>query len=259
MKKFLIGCGVVTLLVIVLFVGVLVFIGVKAKQTMAAYEQAADKVHQVQVDYPFDPPEDLAMSPDRFEAYLNVRDRTIDRFTQIGVVSEMIAASQEKRKPDVSAGDMIGLISKFPPAIEDIAQILRTDEMSPAEYGYYSHTTLVTIKRAADDGNEEMADLWENLMEMADGIDSELRNNQNANVNVDLDRALRKIEGLQVPDQNVQLILQPREELESKPMAIMLELVIQEAYQDWQRQQRSAARQQGSGDLEPAGEPVPAQ
>lgn len=259
MKKFLIGCGVVALLVIVLFVGVLIFAAMKLKQTMNEYESAASEIHQVQLDFPFEAPADLRMEPERFEGYLRVRNRTIDRFRQIAFVNEIILATQEQRRADVSVGEVFGLAGQLPPAIEDVAVILREEEMSPLEFNYYSETTLVTIKRAADQGDQEMIELWENLANMAKDVEYELRKNQNTQLNIDLDHAMRMIESASVPAGNAALVLQHRDELESKPMMIIIEMVIREAFKDWQRQQQVQARRQGASTPQPIGDPIPAQ
>ncbi|MCB2155275.1 hypothetical protein KQI84_10330 [bacterium] len=265
MKKFLIGCGVLALLLIVLAVGLAVFVGVKIKGMANAYEQAANEIHQVQEDYPFDAPEDRSMDPDRFEAYLIVRDKTVDRFLQIPAIGEIVAAAQEKRKADLSFGDVVSLaMTKLPPAMSDVALIMREQEMSPIEFNYYSETTLLTIKYAADNGNEEMIDLWENLTEMIYKVDDELRNNQNADVNINLDRALRDLDDSGIPQANIDMILQHRDKLEERPMVIVIEMVIREAFKDWQRQQqRQMQYQQQNSDSSTsdadAGEPALAQ
>ncbi len=151
-KKWIwIGCGgcfsVIAVLVILLIIGGW-WIKNYTNRIQQNYEELSAKHDQLNQEYPFTPPGDKSIDPDRFDKYLSVRDQVITK-----VETNLDWLIKLANSPDIKGGmSIFGLISKFvglPMTLINIdtsrVQLLEAVQMSSKEYEYLTRVTAAEI------------------------------------------------------------------------------------------------------------------
>lgn len=229
MKKVLIGCGVITLLCIVLVVGCFGVVIHKTNQFTKNIEAAAQEVQQLNVDFAFAEPGDKVMREDRFRDYLAVRKSLVERVRAVGVVRKIMDAVENDTQPDIGLGDALGAIGEIDSLIRDMVSIFREARMSPDEYGYHARMTLYAIVEAGEQGDSELAELWAKIQQGVREVNREIANNPNAEIkqySVDANQIFEAAESGTIPERNVELVKRYRDEFIDNEQVTLIEMVI---------------------------------
>ncbi len=229
MKKFLIGCGIVTLLTIIVIVGFVTFFFVKANQVADSWNQAGIDVQALHDDFPYTTPkEGTDLDGERLDQYIVTRTQLINRAMEMNLIQEMVVAAEQNRQPNVGAGDMMALFTETPKLMSDYANILRKVEMSPREYGYLSREVLHAVEEAASNGDPEFQAAWNKLQNTAKEVEKAMAQNQNPNqeFDVDLQGELDAAAMGVTSENNVNLVSQYKPELTERPELLIVELML---------------------------------
>ncbi len=230
MKKVLIGCGIMVLLMVIAVVGIGIFGVRKIGQFGKSMEQAQISLMTLDQDFAFDiPTGGDGLDADRFQEYLAARRALIERTSQVRLVAKLIAL-EEGQQPDVGAGDILNMVGEIPKLMQAYADTLRAAEMSTEEYAWYAIETLKAIRGAADQGDPEYAKAWAEVERTAAEIETafaqqqanpEIQKLQGA-IEADLERAT---EG-DVPEGDIALVMQAKEQLAKNPEMLLVEVMI---------------------------------
>lgn len=231
MKKVLIGCGVVFLLMVMLAVGAIIFLVVGAKKIGARYEQAGIAVQQLKADFPFAEPVDETADLDaaRLNDYFVVRDQLVDRTMKVSFFAELEKASTTKVQPNIGMGDILGLMTKdIPLLLQDYAAALRTSKMSPEEYAWFSRRVFEAIRGGAKNGDAEFIKMWDELETTRVDFNKAMaqqRQQGNQQLQLDLDSEFQNAEEVEVPPQHIAAILRHKDQLTKRPVMIVIEIL----------------------------------
>ncbi len=230
MKKVLIGCGIMLLLMVVAVVGIGIFGVRKISQYGDSLAQAQESLTALEQDFAFDiPAEDVSMDPDRFHSYLATRQALVDRTRQVRLVDLLTTAEEGQQPPAISVGDVFNLVGEIPKLMQSYADTLRAAEMSPEEYAWYAMETLKAVRGAAERGDPEYAAAWDEMMGLAREMEQAFAQQQSpevrelqASVNDMLDSAQES----EVPEQDVQLVIDNKEQLAEQPALLLVEVLV---------------------------------
>lgn len=231
MKKFLIGCGVLFLIVVVCVVGCVTYAGVKMHRFGKAIQSAQVELEQVERDFPFaEPAPGTAMDADRFDDYLAVRRQAIDRVMEVKLLAAMVQSADTNQPPDVGLGDVFGMLGEIPKLMSSFARILRTQEMSAAEYAWHTRETFKAIGAGERTGDEEFSALWDELMISVNQAQQAINQQTDPNLrNINLQAQVNEAETASVPLGNIDLVRAHLDEFAEGPMMLVIEMVLLEA------------------------------
>ncbi|MBI5153800.1 hypothetical protein HZA57_01060, partial [Candidatus Poribacteria bacterium] len=226
MKKFLIGCGVLVLLCVIVLVGCIAFATIKIKNYGKAIESSAAEIEKVRKEFPFTKPESGEMDPVRFAAYIDVRKNAVGHVLEDPTIAEFVAAAQENRAANVTGMQILKQIGKVPEYIRFFADTLRKNQMSPEEYGHYARQTLTALRQIANEGDDELAKYWKGLEQTVDEVNIELRKQPAfQKQNIDLEDELDAMLEVEVPPGNLELVREHRALFVNTPLVTVGELV----------------------------------
>jgi len=230
MKKVLIGCGIVALLFIVVLAAVGIFAGVKVANYGKSVETASQSMATVDRDFAFvEPAADSAMPADRFQAYLGLRQRFVDRVLQVPFISKLVASSKNA-PPALTPGDILGLVGEFPKLMQFYADELRAAKMSSDEFQWLSERTIEAIHTAGKNGDAEYAAAWDKIQAVSGDMQTAMRNSGNTDPNVQammmkFDTTLMKASMVEADPASVQLVLDAKEQLAANPVQLAVEML----------------------------------
>ncbi len=152
MKKFLIGCGVVFLVLIVLTVGVSLFIGIKVKGYVDKTGQSVKAMETLNTAYPFTPAPSATLTTAQLEKYFAIRSDAWAVISKDAGVAEIIklmkAASQNQQGKQANQGSMGDMIKAFETGrrlLDEMTKILEQHQMSPKEYQWITSQIYGTL------------------------------------------------------------------------------------------------------------------
>lgn len=152
MKKFLIGCGVVFLVLIVLTVGVSLFIGIKVKGYVDKTGQSVKAMETLNTSYPFTPPPSATLTTAQLEKYFAIRGDAWALISKDAGVTEIMklmkAASQNQQGQQANQGSMGDMIKAFETGrrlLDEMTKILEQHQMSPKEYQWITSQIYGTL------------------------------------------------------------------------------------------------------------------
>lgn len=229
MKKFLIGCCVVAVLLFVIASGVVIYTAVKLNRFVKNLNQNVESVVTLEKDFPFAAPESGEMDPARFNKYLAIRQAISARAMEIEFLRENVAAIEEDRESQVDAGDIFGLFASLPGLVEVVSTRMREAQMSPSEYAFFSRSSARAIAWLGGEGDEEFKDLIQRL----DGVKLSMQATAQpigspggTQATFDLDKLLGRGEPGAPPEINLRLVDEHREEFLGNVRATVVEIII---------------------------------
>jgi len=232
MKKILIGCGIVALVVFLVCGGIVGFFSYRVVQLMGDFERAAASIASVERNHPFtEPPEGTRLSDNtaRFDTFLQVREDVGTHVRQIPLIAQMIDADQEQPAIDPTPMEFFRMIGQIPKAMEDIAQTMDDQQMSFSEYGWYVTGILAAIREGAALGDNDLATLWTDMEEWAAEAESQIRmqlQQQQQDIDFRPEAAWQSVEDRTAALEDVNLIRQRSEELLRNPGLLIVELYL---------------------------------
>lgn len=177
MKKLLIGCGVVVLLMIVLLTGFAIFAGIKVQRYAGEIEAGAKAIAAVETKYAFAPPASGAIDNARLLAALRVRENLWQAVLANPIVKKIADAEKAGVQPDLSASDVLGMAGEVPRIMERAAQEFDAARMSPKEYAWIVNRAYVTIYEEASNGDAEFVAVEEAIVKNLDTLNNAMKGN----------------------------------------------------------------------------------
>lgn len=165
MKSFLIGCGVVILILIVLGVGGVLYIRSAVKRVSAEMDGAQRSLVATNRDFPFQAPADGKLAEDRLLVWFNVREQAL--------------MLEKKRTEQMRTGGFQAMktaVNMIPAAFKEYETILREAKMSVSEYTWISGQVRGALKSrlaAKDPQTALMSDLINQPSPMMQGARSQ--------------------------------------------------------------------------------------
>jgi len=231
MKKVLIGCGIVTLVSLILFVGCTIFLTMKVKGWGEEVGKSFEALQTLDQDFSFTAPEGNVLEEERLDTFMEMRGGIVDQFLSDPLVKEIMTAKSANTQPDLSMGDFIGFAGRLPKMIDSVGEILRQHEMSPEEYAYYAHALAHSVAVAAET-DAELGKVMDIVKEMVNQSQAQLKANQSGqNLQLDLRDEFEKLYDLPVPAQNLALMEKHREEIIKAPFMLGIELIMADFYE----------------------------
>ncbi len=225
MKKLLIGCLIFVVLLIGLVAGLGWYGYTKLRGFAAGYEQAFVQMQQMDQDFPWtQPATGTALDPARFNRYLSVRTRINDRLMGVSLFSELAKAAEEDRQANITAMQVLGLVTEVPNVVKDTVGAFREQQMGFREFGHISFESLRAIRAGAEAQDPEMATLWEKLRGMATAMDTVL-NSQGNSSSVDISGSFDALSAVDVSPQTVALVRGKLPEFQNSPSRYVVELI----------------------------------
>jgi hypothetical protein len=141
MKKVLIGCGIVVLLVLVGlgYVGKQIWPNVQRAQS--EWQAAFDELQALDREHPFDAAQQLQLDAARFEQMLDVRIALAEDFKRFNAEMEAIGEAHEQDEGPGLIDTFKRYIDHVAPLLSDFAARLREVAMGPDEFAW--HTRLL--------------------------------------------------------------------------------------------------------------------
>ncbi len=253
MKPFLIGCGVILLLIIVFFVSCFGYIGYKTIQFTRGVEEGIQLFNSLEEDLPFIEPNPMVLSDERFQDFLSVRDQYYDTLNSTRFTSIYLNA-EPGNLPDLSVTDGFRVLEVLTIIPKELGNALKSEEMSPMEFRYHIAALVMTLEEYSNE-DAELAEIREILMEGAAEIQSLLQDTgMDQSINTSerpgydgVLRIINRVYGDFTPArENIALIKNNREELTEKPRYFFGDLLFFVFYSEYREVQEKARAQQGA-------------
>jgi len=225
MKKVLIGCLIILVLIVGLTIGVGWYLFVKARDFVGSYEGSFAQIQQVDEDFPWSPPAaEAPLNPQRFDQYLQVRSTIHDRLMRVRLFSELARAAEQETQANITSFQVMSVITEIPGILRDTVDAYRQQEMSFREFRYYSLESLRAIRAGAEAGDPEMQQLWEKLRGMATFMDRQL-NTEDRTTTFDVSRPFDTMDTAGVQPQDIALVRENLSEFENSPQWYIVEII----------------------------------
>lgn len=177
MKKLLIGCGVVVLLMIVLVTGFAIFAGLKVQRYATEIEAGAKAIAAVDTKYAFAAPASGAIDSARLLEALRVRETLWKTVLANPTVQKITDAQKAGQQPELTASDVFGMAGEVPRLMERAAQELDAARMSPKEYIWIVNRVYVTVYEQASQGDAEFVAAEEAIVKNLDSLNNAMKGN----------------------------------------------------------------------------------
>lgn len=226
MKKFLIGCGIVAFIFIVLAVGSTVYCVSKVKQMATRWEAAGKAIGDTNAANPFTEPADLTLTQAQLDRYFEVRSNFWGRLMADKVISKMVGDINNKTNT-MGVGDIVSLIFDSYKYLEFLADELNKSGMSAKEMQWTGRTLYLTIERGRKDKDPEYLELVDSIKANLDEINKVMNQSgqQNNQMRWEPTIAMMKDDADDIPEANLELVRQYFERLKADP-AYYLELMM---------------------------------
>jgi hypothetical protein len=172
-KKLLIGCGLITLFLIIVVSGLAIYITMKVKDVQHSWKVALEKIDVLEDKYPFALPDEGAIDLEKFEEYLVIRNSISTEFSANPTINKLTNSSAKVE--DIGFFEIAGLATSFAPTIiEEFADLLDDSQMPPSEYAFYVRVAYSTVSEGSTSGDKDMDEIYEFLDNGIDEINSRL-------------------------------------------------------------------------------------
>ncbi len=201
MKKLLIGCGVVTLLAVIILAGLGIFAFLKVQKFAQGFTASIDSIEQMESRYPFTRPDSLSeaeLEPERLDAWFDVRQAVLDKLES----NEMIMAIKaQDQNYQASIGDNYNLVAEFLPSFfQTFSDKLDEHQMAPSEYSYITRLVYSAVKQGAGENVEGLSAVYDQLQSDMEVMNKTLSEADLSGTGYDLESAQGKLD---IPDVQV--------------------------------------------------------
>lgn len=244
-KKVLIGCGLVTLLAMVILVGLAVYVTIKVKNFAEGYETAFTNLEQLEMEYQFEPlPEGEAIDPERLEAFFEIRGELINKIDSNPTIQKMLAA-EPGEKIDVGQLELLSLATSFArELLELMHDELDAKQMAPGEYVYYTELVYAAIDKGKENGDPVLGGIYddvESTIQIGNQFLDQLKD-QGTDIDVQMNLDKLKMTHTEINDKDVETIKEHRAQLEKFPEIGILELALISALDEMRKKQPDFAK-----------------
>jgi len=157
MKKILIGCGVLALIVL----GILGFmayqIGPVVMEAWDAAQIMGRELEELELEFPFDDESIVQLDKERFASALDFRLELATTLQLLGIDLNELGKTIEEEDPSIfSWGDVLsGLWGRVGPVMDSVPGMLRAHRMSASELGWNTRVMWATLKLIDAGGADE--------------------------------------------------------------------------------------------------------
>lgn len=163
MKKLLIGCAVVVLLLVTLLVGSAVYVYVKVNRVKKDLEETKVAMAELNKQHPFTVPQKDDVEAERLNDFFAIRNRMMEMLLADQVVARLVA---NDKNPQLGLMDMMHLAVNLPRTLaKEFTTQLEAKKMSPDEYSYYVRFVYTTIYKGKMDDDPEMSRMYTEIDE----------------------------------------------------------------------------------------------
>lgn len=252
MKKFLIGCGVVLLLIIALVIGGGIYVAMKVKSFSADVEKQVAQLESLNQAHPFAAPVPPTLDEERLENYFQIR-RALIKMTEANPTIQKLMNSQK-----VSQMELLKIAFNFTrELVREFAGQLESRDMSPDEYMYYAREVYLTVSKGAEDNDPEMKQIYDKFDDSINSFNLMLVQSNQGQHQVKFDSTLTdlKLQGGSPTSADVELLKKYKDDLLDYPQLSFMELFMIRAYMEQQSRKQSLR----GGATAPSGQvPAPA-
>ncbi|HPB30032.1 MAG TPA: hypothetical protein PLB62_01095 [Candidatus Sumerlaeota bacterium] len=214
-KKFLIGCGVVFVLFVILIAVGVTFVVVRTKQFAERIGKTTEQYKATNTSYPFTPPEPALMDEARLQTFIRVRDTVRAKLEAHPDLIEQMKEMDKKGQKSARAAfkGVIDMVNSSWEASQAHIEALHENRMSIKEYVWYNRMVTGTILEAAKKGvalDEDLITPYKNFME---GPSSETKPAEQKAPDYDEMKNMFGVQGVELVQENLDLVLKNREAL----------------------------------------------
>lgn len=260
MKKILIGCGCLTVLMISICSGILIYFSIQAQRFVGDMEAAFDGIKELEEKYPFTAPDPPRLASGQLNRYFIAREGLILAIEEHPTYSKFLHADAPPQLgPMETVRAMVGAPFFLAKTVTDN---LTGQEMSPTEYLWITQTIGATIIQGAEDRNDpNMRSILETANVELGTFNEILESLEQGNVDSDYENSLDRLRRFRIPEttllQNIAAVTAHQQKLEQRPRLLLVELVFFGNLQEELRRIRdeSESTQNQIGNTEPATAP----
>lgn len=232
MKKILIGCGIVALLVTIICCGAGIYGFLLAQRFGQSMEAAGQRIEKLEAAYPWAAPADLKLTEKRLTEFFAARADVVTVIEKIDLVRKL-RETPDGQQPQVGFGTVFSFIGEMPGALEGFATAMESRQMSPREYFWTMamiHLTIVQGAEAKDPAMVEMSKAVSKALDESKQIATELnkQNNPQFSAPESYDEFVQALatENVKSPESNYPLVARYKKELTEDKWLLIFELII---------------------------------
>jgi hypothetical protein len=195
MKKVLIGCGVVFLVLLLICTGVTVWGVLTAQKVGQRYSTAIAKVEALNAKYPHTPTKDGKFTEEQLERYFDVRDFVMNDLKTQPLIAKVLTAQANKTEPNIGMMEIMSFATSYPPDLmTKTVEEMERRQMGPGEYFETGRLIYATIEQGQSTGIETMTELYDKVKTAVETMNTELtKAGNNQDTSVDFTRTMRDL------------------------------------------------------------------
>ncbi|MBI1292931.1 hypothetical protein GC173_17100 [bacterium] len=229
MKKVLIGCGIVFLLMVLVCSGVTIWGYLTVQSVGKNYQAAITRVDGVSKKLPYTPSPDGKLTEEQLERYFAMRDFITNDLKSAPLVAKIVEAQDKKTQPNIGMAEILSFAAKYPPELMNrTADEMEKRQMGPQEYYHTGRLIYATIEQGKATGTEVMTEIYDKMETAVDQINSELsKSGQNQDARVDFIRTMSdlNVEG-ELPVSNFETLSGYKDRILEFPQYTFFEFLI---------------------------------
>jgi hypothetical protein len=229
MKKILIGCGCLFVLIVTIMIGCFIYVGLKVKHVADGVQAGVQKIEALDRKYPFQLPDGVVFDPTRLEQYFNARAAAFDAIGADPTLSKLMDASKTGKAPSLGLLEMMQFMARVgPESLNAFHDALDVQRMSPTEYAYYAELVYTTIANSKENGEGRLAEIYDKLEAVAKEINAIMAQNKQAQQEIDFEATLKSMSeaGAQPNFLVSQAVLARRDQFLERPHLSVLEMAL---------------------------------
>ena len=229
MKKVLIGCAVVVVLLVTLLVGSAVFVYLKVNRVKKDLEETKVAMAELNKQHPFTVPQKDDVGAERLNDFFAIRNRMMELLLADQVVAKLVA---NDKNPQLGLTDMMHLGVN---ATRTLATVFTTQievkKMSPDEYTYYVRFVYTTIYKGKLDGDPELTRMYTEIDETLTQFNLQMSQAAKGHAPVGWENVVAEDSSLdeEAAKRHQDLVIDHKDEILQYPQLAFLELFLAKA------------------------------
>lgn len=229
MKKILIGCGIVSLLLVTILVGLIIYGALWVKNLGTRVAETRAQIVQLDSRYPYTPAADGRLDPSRVTAYFELREVMVNRILDEPLVKRLVDGQASGQRPDIGFRDLFTLAKDVMPGIaRDFRRELDDRQMSPREMADIVRNVYTTLLKGKQANDPLMTEIYDSLNMAIDQVNAVAQQTNNQQLLVSVEAALA--DATTIPEDvllaNRSIIAEHRDQLLDYPQLAWLEFIL---------------------------------
>ena len=225
MKKLLIGCAVVVLLLVTLLVGSAVYVYLKVNRVKKDLEETKLAMVELNKQHPFTVPKEEDVEAARLNDFFAIRGRLMEMLLADPVVTKLFG----EKKPRLGLMDAMHLGVNLPRALaKEFTGQLDAKKMSPDEYSYLVRFVYTTIHEGKMEGDPEMSRIYTEIDETLTQFNMQMSQAAKGHAPVSWDNVVAEDAAVDeaTAKRHRDLVLEHKEEILKYPQLAFVEFVL---------------------------------